>query len=249
MAGRTALRYVLDDDGKLVDAFIQAPMGSDPAPTAVEIEIVRIVKENRELKAEVIKNGYNLIWHVCRNGKIRPYSPLVCSCCLPSDKVWKFNPLDEIKGKDDLLKKSLSMLRHYFNRHGTLYEYTPTETAQHLLNIGDVLKCKMQDAVRKDSQGERGPQPETADTPAAEMLGDMQVLKLSPRDVIVLKYPGVLCEKAWENIKKSMAEMFPDNHCIILEEGMDIRVVAKISEPEEPTPPPVEEYSEADVKP
>jgi len=181
--------------------------------------------------------------------RVEVVKPKEAACCLPSDKVWKFNPLDEIKGKDDLLKKSLFMLRHYFNRHGTLYEYTPTETAQHLLNIGDVLKCKMQDAVRKDSQGERGPQPETADTPAAEMLGDMQVLKLSPRDVIVLKYPGVLCEKAWENIKKSMAEMFPDNHCIILEEGMDIRVVAKISEPEEPTPPPVEEYSEADVKP
>jgi len=52
MASKTALGYVLDDDGKLVDAFIQAPMDSDPAPTPVEIEIVRIVKEHRELRSE-----------------------------------------------------------------------------------------------------------------------------------------------------------------------------------------------------
>ena len=52
MSGRTALGYVLDDNGKLVDAFIQATMGSDPAPTPVELGIVAIVKENRELRAD-----------------------------------------------------------------------------------------------------------------------------------------------------------------------------------------------------
>lgn len=52
MASKTALGYVLDDNGTLVDAFIQATGAADPAPTAVEKEIVRIVKEHREHKAE-----------------------------------------------------------------------------------------------------------------------------------------------------------------------------------------------------
>jgi len=53
MAAKTALGYVLDDDGKLIDAFIQCNTAADPAPTAVELEIVRIVKENRELRSEL----------------------------------------------------------------------------------------------------------------------------------------------------------------------------------------------------
>ena len=63
MAGRTALGYVLDDDGKLVDAFIQCDTAADPAPTAVELEIVRIVKEHREMKAELeaVNNGHTVI--------------------------------------------------------------------------------------------------------------------------------------------------------------------------------------------
>ena len=53
MANKTALGYVLDNDGKLIDAFIQCETATDPQPTAVELEIVRIVKEHRELKAEI----------------------------------------------------------------------------------------------------------------------------------------------------------------------------------------------------
>lgn len=53
MAANTAIRYVLDESGKLVDALIQSKTASDPAPTSVEKEIVRIVKEHREQKAEI----------------------------------------------------------------------------------------------------------------------------------------------------------------------------------------------------
>jgi len=33
--------------------------------------------------------------------RVEVVKPKEAACCLPSDKVWKFNPLDEIKGKGD----------------------------------------------------------------------------------------------------------------------------------------------------
>jgi len=60
-----------------------------------------------------------------------------------------------------------------------------------------------------------------------ELLKDMQVLKLGPGDVIVLKSAITLRDKAIKLILESMKTLFPDNHCVILEEGLEIGVISK----------------------
>ena len=104
MGKKTALGYVLDDDGTLIDAFIQCDTTAAPQPTAVEKEIVRIVKEHREIRSEMLKNGYNQTWHVCRDDKVRPYPAVLCSSCFPSKPRREFDPLDELKTKTEALE-------------------------------------------------------------------------------------------------------------------------------------------------
>lgn len=68
-------------------------------------------------------------------------------------------------------------------------------------------------------------------------------LELKDGDFIVLKYKGQLSEKAYNNIQDFMKTSFPQNKCIVLEEGMDIGTIgANNSEHPEvkipPGPPP-----------
>lgn len=282
MANKTALGYVLDDDGKLIDAFIQATGALDPAPTQVELEIVRIVKEHRVMKAELLKNGYNLTWHVCSTDKIRPYPALLCSTCLPVDKVREFNPLDELDRIDKLetaleridtwakayplevfpkpdLKKAAEVLK----ASGMTLDAISADAMRHVLDgikeiVIEAMEGKPQDVERNTKDETAGPgeamqeafvkdvcdrvkeaaeilnskvkiilnkleKPEVE----LEMLRDMQGVKLGPGDVIVLKHPSVLCENAWDNLKKLIKKEFPDNKCLVLEEGMEIGVIAK----------------------
>ena len=52
--------------------------------------------EITKLKSELQKNGYNETWHICKDGRTRPYPAVACSSCLPADKVRQFNPLREL---------------------------------------------------------------------------------------------------------------------------------------------------------
>lgn len=46
----------------------------------------------------------------------------------------------ELKAKDELLKKSFSMISRYYNRHGALYEYTLKETEVFIEHLEQALK-------------------------------------------------------------------------------------------------------------
>jgi len=60
-----------------------------------------------------------------------------------------------------------------------------------------------------------------------DYLKDMQILKLEPGDVIVLRYPGVLTDKAVSNIKTTADKIYPGHEVHVLEENMEIGVIRK----------------------
>lgn len=90
--------------------------------------------------------------------------------------------------------------------------------------------------MSKESNPEPGPNqiktpaPQGPPKAEAEWLRDMQVMKLEPGDVIVLGCSCILSDEHHKVIKGNIQNMFPDNRCLILEEGMDIGVVSKQTE-------------------
>lgn len=54
---------------------------------------------------------------------------------------------------------------------------------------------------------------------------EIRVLELEPRDIIILKYPGVLKAESRDWILKSWNHMGIVNKCVILEEGIEIEVL------------------------
>ena len=57
-------------------------------------------------------------------------------------------------------------------------------------------------------------------------LGDVRRLALQPGDVIVLSVPGRVTAEARYGISEKMRAVFPGHACLVLEEGMDIGVIA-----------------------
>jgi len=53
MSSCPAISYILDDEGKLVDIILMSRTASDPSPSKVELELVRVFKEYKELKETV----------------------------------------------------------------------------------------------------------------------------------------------------------------------------------------------------
>ncbi|KKL71481.1 hypothetical protein LCGC14_2094460 [marine sediment metagenome] len=51
----------------------------------------------KELKEKLKRNGYQQIWHRCKNGDVRPYPQVLCSRCLPSEDDRNFNPYHALK--------------------------------------------------------------------------------------------------------------------------------------------------------
>lgn len=51
-------------------------------------------------------------------------------------------------------------------------------------------------------------------------------LELKPGDVLVIRYPGSLSQKARDMIAAQMNHLFPGRRCIILDEGMELQVVS-----------------------
>jgi hypothetical protein len=64
------------------------------------------------------------------------------------------------------------------------------------------------------------------ETKKPEWLKDMQVLRLRPGDVIVLRSKRPISGPEYEIIKAVMTERFPNNRTMILEDGMDIGVIS-----------------------
>lgn len=58
-----------------------------------------------------------------------------------------------------------------------------------------------------------------------EWLTELQVLRLRPGDVIVLRTETMLSDSKYEHIKAIMKEKFPDHEVMILENGLNIGVI------------------------
>lgn len=52
----------------------------------------------------------------------------------------------------------------------------------------------------------------------------VEILEVKPGDVIVFNHPKVISEQAIAFIRRCAEELFPNNKCIILEEGMRIGI-------------------------
>ena len=129
MGKKTALGYVLDDDGTLIDAFIQCDTTAAPAPTVVELEIVRIVKEHRELKAEMeaAKNGYQIISILMDMQRACPVGCMTAIHIETKDRdpvvfSWEF----KVKGKRYVVEKRISWIELQYSR-GTIDHREVTE--------------------------------------------------------------------------------------------------------------------------
>lgn len=59
------------------------------------------------------------------------------------------------------------------------------------------------------------------------------VAPITPRDVIVIECPGPLSLAQIESIKHGIARIWPDTKCIVLCDGMRLKVVAA-DDPERP---------------
>lgn len=55
-------------------------------------------------------------------------------------------------------------------------------------------------------------------------LPHKEVISIQPGDKIVLNLPEKLSPEAYRSIVQSLAETFPNNHCIIIEAGMTMEV-------------------------
>jgi hypothetical protein len=51
-----------------------------------------------------------------------------------------------------------------------------------------------------------------------------EVISIQPGDVVVVLSPVGLCERAYDNISRSLSNSFPDNKAVILDEGMTMEV-------------------------
>lgn len=64
-----------------------------------------------------------------------------------------------------------------------------------------------------------------------------QKVSVGADDVIVLQYPSVLSDKAYERIIGRVGRQFPDHTILILEEGMTIGVMSPESTQKSSEPP------------
>ena len=131
MARKSALIYVLDNDGKLVDAFIKCETAADPAPTTVELEIARIVKEHREMKAELeaVNNGYTVIGLLMDMQRACPFGCMTFIYIETKDRDpvvfrWEF----KLKGERCFIEKRIQWLDLQKSRSkGRIYHNDVTE--------------------------------------------------------------------------------------------------------------------------
>lgn len=62
---------------------------------------------------------------------------------------------------------------------------------------------------------------------------EVQRLDLRPGDTIVITSPRRVSKEVFERLKNIARESFPDNKIIVLEAGLDLKVVREEDEPQE----------------
>jgi hypothetical protein len=62
-----------------------------------------------------------------------------------------------------------------------------------------------------------------------EQVEKVQVASLGPSDVLVLTLPGLHSRDSIDRIHTMMKQVWPDNKCIVLDEGASLRVVSECS--------------------
>lgn len=62
-------------------------------------------------------------------------------------------------------------------------------------------------------------------TPVAVKLEELSHMEINPGDVLVVKVRGVVPAAASDRIKLRMREIFPNNPCLIIEEGTELSTI------------------------